>query len=59
MVEHSVFLSLEDRDGMVQSGMQGGASETNDRFKYLLANGQTGLSVAFEKDLDFLLGRPQ
>src|SRR5215475_5502395 len=26
----------------------GSASETNNRFKYLLANGQTGLSVAFD-----------
>src|SRR6476619_6857943 len=26
----------------------GSASETNRRFKYLLANGQTGLSVAFD-----------
>src|SRR5262245_9950158 len=26
----------------------GSASETNKRFKYLLANGQTGLSVAFD-----------
>lgn len=26
----------------------GSAAETNDRFKYLLANGQTGLSVAFD-----------
>src|SRR5262245_46112406 len=26
----------------------GSATETNDRFKYLLANGQTGLSVAFD-----------
>src|SRR5215468_10519469 len=26
----------------------GSAAETNQRFKYLLANGQTGLSVAFD-----------
>ena len=26
----------------------GSAAETNERFKYLLANGQTGLSVAFD-----------
>src|SRR5215471_5804470 len=26
----------------------GSAAETNKRFKYLLANGQTGLSVAFD-----------
>jgi hypothetical protein len=32
-----VFLSLEDRDGMVQSGMQGGAEETNDRLAELVA----------------------
>jgi uncharacterized protein YndB with AHSA1/START domain len=37
MVQHSVFLSLEDRDGMVQSGMQGGAEETNDRLAELVA----------------------
>src|SRR2546428_10238639 len=33
----------------------GSAAETNRRFKYLLANGQTGLSVAF--DLPTQLGR--
>jgi uncharacterized protein YndB with AHSA1/START domain len=37
MVQHSVFLSLEDRDGMVQSGMQAGAEETNDRLAELVA----------------------
>jgi len=33
----------------------GTAAQTNERFKYLLANGQTGLSVAF--DLPTLMGR--
>jgi uncharacterized protein YndB with AHSA1/START domain len=37
MVTHSVFLSLEDRDGMVQSGMQTGAEETHDRLAELVA----------------------
>jgi uncharacterized protein YndB with AHSA1/START domain len=37
MVTHSVFLSLEDRDGVVQSGMQGGAEETYDRLAELVA----------------------
>jgi len=33
----------------------GSAADTNERFKYLLANGQTGLSTAF--DLPTLMGR--
>jgi uncharacterized protein YndB with AHSA1/START domain len=37
MVTHSVFLSLEDRDGVVQSGMQTGAEETYDRLAELVA----------------------
>jgi uncharacterized protein YndB with AHSA1/START domain len=37
VVQHSVFQSVEDRDGMVQSGMEKGASETMDRLAELLA----------------------
>lgn len=33
----SVFASREDRDGMVQSGMESGLRETHDRFAELLA----------------------
>ena len=33
----SVFSSREDRDGMVQSGMESGLRETHDRFAELLA----------------------
>lgn len=33
----SVFQSLADRDGMLQSGMEAGASESMDRFAELLA----------------------
>jgi uncharacterized protein YndB with AHSA1/START domain len=36
LVQQSVFQSGEDRDGMVQSGMQKGATETNDRLAELL-----------------------
>lgn len=36
LVQQSVFQSVEDRDGMVQSGMQKGATETNDRLAELL-----------------------
>jgi len=36
MVQQSVFQSVEDRDAMVQSGMQTGATETNDRLAELL-----------------------
>jgi uncharacterized protein YndB with AHSA1/START domain len=36
MVQQSVFQSVGDRDGMVQSGMQDGAAETNDRLAELL-----------------------
>jgi uncharacterized protein YndB with AHSA1/START domain len=37
LVQQSVFQSVEDRDGMVQSGMQTGATETNDRLAEILA----------------------
>jgi uncharacterized protein YndB with AHSA1/START domain len=33
----SVFASKQDRDGMVQSGMEKGLAETHDRFAELLA----------------------
>ena len=33
----STFASKEDRDGMLQSGMEGGANETYDRLEELLA----------------------
>ena len=33
----SVFQSIEDRDGMVQSGMEGGARETYDRLAEVIA----------------------
>ena len=37
LVQQSVFQSVEDRDGMVQSGMEKGASESMDRLAELLA----------------------
>jgi uncharacterized protein YndB with AHSA1/START domain len=39
---HSVFQSVEDRDGMVQSGMEEGAAETMDRLAELLATEMSG-----------------
>ena len=33
----SLFASKEDRDGMIQSGMEKGLAETHDRFAELLA----------------------
>jgi uncharacterized protein YndB with AHSA1/START domain len=36
MTDSSVFQSVEDRDGMLQSGMEGGAAESLDRFAMLL-----------------------
>jgi uncharacterized protein YndB with AHSA1/START domain len=33
----STFASVEDRDGMLQSGMESGLQETHDRFEELLA----------------------
>ena len=35
--EKSVFQSIEDRDGTIASGMEGGAIETMDRFEEVLA----------------------
>lgn len=38
MTDRSVFQSVEDRDAMVQSGMESGAAETMDRLEALLAS---------------------
>jgi uncharacterized protein YndB with AHSA1/START domain len=38
LTTRSVFSSKEDRDGMIQSGMEGGLRETYDRFDELLAS---------------------
>ena len=37
LIQQDVFQSVEDRDGMMQSGMQSGAEETMDRLAELLA----------------------
>jgi uncharacterized protein YndB with AHSA1/START domain len=37
LIDSSVFQSVEDRDGMVQSGMEVGARESFDRLEELLA----------------------
>lgn len=37
LTDHTVFTSKEDRDGMIQSGMEKGLRETHDRFAELLA----------------------
>jgi len=37
LTAHSFFDSVEDRDGMLQSGMEEGASETWDRLAELVA----------------------
>jgi uncharacterized protein YndB with AHSA1/START domain len=36
ITDSSIFQSVEDRDGMIQSGMESGAEETWDRFEELL-----------------------
>ena len=36
LVAHSLFDSIEDRDGMLQSGMEEGAGESYDRLAELL-----------------------
>jgi uncharacterized protein YndB with AHSA1/START domain len=36
LTNHTVFSSKEDRDGMIQSGMETGLRETHDRFAELL-----------------------
>lgn len=36
LIDQSVYQSVEDRDGMLQSGMEEGAAETYDRFAELL-----------------------
>jgi uncharacterized protein YndB with AHSA1/START domain len=40
MVDHVQFLTAEDRDGMIQSGMEKGATETMERMAELLARRQ-------------------
>jgi uncharacterized protein YndB with AHSA1/START domain len=42
LVEQSLFPSVEDRDAVVQSGMEKGATETMDRLAELLAELSTG-----------------
>jgi uncharacterized protein YndB with AHSA1/START domain len=37
LTNHTVFASREDRDGMIQSGMEKGLRETHDRFAEVLA----------------------
>lgn len=37
LTNRTLFASKEDRDGMIQSGMEGGLRETHDRFAELLA----------------------
>jgi uncharacterized protein YndB with AHSA1/START domain len=39
LTAHSVFQSVADRDGMLQSGMEAGARETYDRLTALLTKG--------------------
>jgi uncharacterized protein YndB with AHSA1/START domain len=39
---HSVFQSIEDRDGMVDAGMEGGATEMLDRFAELVEKARVG-----------------
>lgn len=41
LIDHSVFQSVEARDGMLQSGMEEGAAETMDRLEELLAKVST------------------
>lgn len=36
IIDQSVFQSVEDRDGMLQSGMEGGATELFDRLEEIL-----------------------
>lgn len=38
LTTRSVFQSVQDRDGILQSGMEEGATESMDRFAELLAN---------------------
>ena len=38
LTDHARFDSVEDRDGMLQSGMEAGAAESLDRLEELLAN---------------------
>lgn len=39
LVNRTVFLSVEDRDGMIQSGMEGGMQESYERLDEVLAGG--------------------
>jgi len=39
MTDSSVFQSVADRDGMLQSGMESGAAESMDRLDEYLAKG--------------------
>ena len=41
MIDSGIFQSVEDRDNFVQSGMEGGANETWDRFDIILKSLQS------------------
>ena len=46
LVHQSVFFSVEDRDGMVQSGMERGVTEGYEKLDELLANSKTAAEAA-------------
>jgi uncharacterized protein YndB with AHSA1/START domain len=49
MVDTLVFQSVKDRDGMLQTGMEEGSSESMERFTELLAKVFEGVSNPWEK----------
>jgi uncharacterized protein YndB with AHSA1/START domain len=46
LVSHSVFFSAEDRDAMIQSGMEKGVNEGYEKLDAILANDQAAGSAA-------------
>ncbi len=46
LTTHAVYQSVEDRDGMVDAGMEGGMNEGWDRLDQLLAEAQRGKAPA-------------
>lgn len=46
VVGHSVFMSVEDRDGMIASGMERGVDEGYERLDEVLGSGKTNSSAA-------------
>jgi len=56
VTQQDVFQSVEDRDGMIQSDMEIGIIESDERFNEILAHLKTGEKAAMKKMSDPMIG---